>query len=223
VLRPIAGLGPHHPPTRGSVRVAGRDVGGPSAERGMVFQDYTSFDHLTVEDNVAFGLECRGVPQRERRAQAREWIAKVGLDVARDARKFPHQLSGGMRQRVAIARTLILRPRILLMDEPFGALDPTTRLAMQDLLVGLWREVEATVFFVTHSLEEAVFLGDRVYVMASRPGRLFRELPSPPPDRPAREMQSKPGFQELVREVHDLLHRLELEAAPQATPEPRGA
>ncbi len=218
VLRLIAGLAPHHPPTRGAVRVTGRSVDGPSAERGMVFQDYTSFDHLTVEDNVAFGLECRGVAVAERRAQAHEWIGKVGLDVARDARKFPHQLSGGMRQRVAIARTLILRPRILLMDEPFGALDPTTRLSMQDLLVTLWRDIQATVFFVTHSLEEAVFLGDRIYVMAARPGRLLRELPSPPPDRPAREMQSKPGFQQLVAEVRDLLQQLEGEAKNAAPP-----
>ncbi|HXK24297.1 MAG TPA: ABC transporter ATP-binding protein [Myxococcota bacterium] len=220
VLRLIAGLGPHHPPTRGTVCVAGRNVQGPSAERGMVFQDYTSFDHLTVEDNVAFGLACRGVPIAERREQACAWIAKVGLDVARDARKYPHQLSGGMRQRVAIARTLILRPRILLMDEPFGALDPTTRLSMQDLLVGLWREIEATVFFVTHSLEEAVFLGDRVYVMAARPGRLVREFPAPPPDRPAREMQHKPGFQGLVGEISDLLQQLEVEASAKPPADP---
>ena len=136
----------------------------------MVFQDYTSFDNRTVEDNVAFGLECRGVPTRERRERAREWIAKVGLDVKRDARKYPSELSGGMRQRVAIARTLILSPRIILMDEPFGALDPGTRLHMQELLVSLWREAQATVFFVTHSIEEAVYLGDRVYIFSSSPG-----------------------------------------------------
>ncbi len=110
---------------------------------------------------------CRAA---ERRARAREWIAKVGLHVDRDARKYPGQLSGGMRQRVAIARTLILSPRIILMDEPFGALDPTTRLNMQSLLVDLWREAQATVFFVTHSIEEAVYLGDRVYVFSSAPG-----------------------------------------------------
>ena len=110
------------------------------------------------------------MPARERREQAREWIGKVGLDVKRDAAKFPSELSGGMRQRVAIARTLILSPRIILMDEPFGALDPTTRLHMQELLVELWREAQATVFFVTHSIEEAVYLGDRVYVFSSAPG-----------------------------------------------------
>ena len=125
VLRLIAGLRPHHPASEGTVLVGGKPVERPGADRGMVFQDYTSFDNRTVEDNVAFGLECRGVPARERRERAREWIAKVGLDVKRDARKYPSELSGGMRQRVAIARTLILSPRIILMDEPFGALDPT--------------------------------------------------------------------------------------------------
>ena len=150
VLRLIAGLRPHHPPSEGRVLVLGRPVTAPGSDRGMVFQDYTSFDNHTVEDNVAFGLECRGVPTTERRERARAWIAKVGLDVKRDASKYPSELSGGMRQRVAIARTLILSPRIILMDEPFGALDPATRMHMQELLVGLWREAHATVFFVTH-------------------------------------------------------------------------
>ena len=145
-------------------------MAGPGPDRSMVFQDYTSFDNRTVEDNVAFGLECRGVPAKERRERAREWIQRVGLDVKRDAGKYPNELSGGMRQRVAIARTLILSPRIILMDEPFGALDPTTRLHMQELLVELVARAEATVFFVTHSIEEAVYLGDRVYIFSSAPG-----------------------------------------------------
>ena len=148
----------------------------------MVFQDYTSFDNRTVEDNVAFGLECRGMPARASGAsRPARWIEKVGLDVKRDAHKYPSQLSGGMRQRVAIARTLILSPRIILMDEPFGALDPPTRLHMQELLVELWREAQATVFFVTHSIEEAVYLGDRVYVFSSAPGTILREMRVPPP------------------------------------------
>ena len=176
----------------------------------MVFQDYTSFDNRTVEDNVAFGLECRGVPARERRERAREWIAKVGLDVKRDALKYPNELSGGMRQRVAIARTLILSPRIILMDEPFGALDPATRLHMQELLVSLWREAQATVFFVTHSIEEAVYLGDRVYVFSSSPGTILQEIKVPPPDRPAKEMQREKGFVELVFEIRDTIDRLEV-------------
>jgi NitT/TauT family transport system ATP-binding protein len=209
VLRLIAGLRPHHPASEGSVLVAGKPVELPGADRGMVFQDYTSFDNRTVEDNVAFGLECRGVPARQRRELAREWIGKVGLDVKRDARKYPSELSGGMRQRVAIARTLILSPRIILMDEPFGALDPGTRLHMQELLVALWREAQATVFFVTHSIEEAVYLGDRVYVFSSSPGTILREIQVPPPDRPPKEMQREKRFIDLVFEIRDTIDTLE--------------
>jgi NitT/TauT family transport system ATP-binding protein len=208
VLRLIAGLRPHHPPSEGAVLVAGTPVGPPGSDRSMVFQDYTSFDNRTVEDNVAFGLECRGVAAKERRERAREWIAKVGLDVARDATKYPSELSGGMRQRVAIARTLILSPRIILMDEPFGALDPTTRLHMQALLVDLWKEAQATVFFVTHSIEEAVYLGDRVYVFSSAPGTILKEMAVPPPDRPPKEMQREPAFVERVFEIRDLIDTL---------------
>jgi NitT/TauT family transport system ATP-binding protein len=208
VLRLIAGLRPHHPATEGRVLVAGKPVEQPGSDRSMVFQDYTSFDNRTVEDNVAFGLECRGVPARERRERAREWIGKVGLDVKRDASKFPSELSGGMRQRVAIARTLILSPRIILMDEPFGALDPTTRLHMQALLVELWREAQATVFFVTHSIEEAVYLGDRVYVFSSSPGTILREMQVPPPNRPPKEMQREPAFMNYVFEIRDIIDNL---------------
>ena len=208
VLRLIAGLPPHHPATSGTVLVGGKPVECPGSDRSMVFQDYTSFDNRTVEDNVAFGLECRGVPARERRARAHEWIGKVGLDINRDALKYPGQLSGGMRQRVAIARTLILSPRIILMDEPFGALDPTTRLHMQALLVDLWKEAQATVFFVTHSIEEAVYLGDRVYVFSSAPGTILREMEVPSPDRPPKEMQREPAFVERVFEIRDIIDNL---------------
>jgi NitT/TauT family transport system ATP-binding protein len=209
ILRLIAGLRPQHPPTSGDVLVGGMPIVGPGADRGMVFQDYTSFDNRTVQDNVAFGLECRGVPTDERRDRAREWIAKVGLDVDADSLKYPHQLSGGMRQRVAIARTLILSPRIILMDEPFGALDPGTRLRMQDMLVGLWREAQATVFFVTHSIEEAVYLGDRVYVLSSSPGTILREIGVPHPDFPAKEMQRSKQFLDLVFDIRDTIDQLE--------------
>jgi len=208
VLRLIAGLRPHHPPTEGRVLVAGKPVETPGSDRSMVFQDYTSFDNRTVEDNVAFGLECRGMARKERRELAREWIGKVGLDVKRDATKFPSELSGGMRQRVAIARTLILSPRIILMDEPFGALDPATRLNMQALLVNLWRDAQATVFFVTHSIEEAVYLGDRVYIFSSAPGTILREMQVPKPDRPPKEMQREPQFLEKVFEIRDLVENL---------------
>jgi NitT/TauT family transport system ATP-binding protein len=209
VLRLIAGLSPQHPATSGQVLVDGKPILGPGADRGMVFQDYTSFDHRTVEGNVGFGLECRGDDRDKRRELAREWIAKVGLSVENDADKYPHQLSGGMRQRVAIARTLVLRPRIILMDEPFGALDPATRLHMQDLLVSLWRELEATVFFVTHSIEEAVFLGDRIYVLSSSPGTILEEIAVPPPDWPAKDMQRHPEFLEYVFHIRDMIEQLE--------------
>jgi NitT/TauT family transport system ATP-binding protein len=209
ILRLIAGLSPQHPPTAGEVLVQGQPVVAPGSDRGMVFQDYTSFDHRSVLENITFGLECQGVRRSQREKLGRDWIEHVGLSVADDADKYPHELSGGMRQRVAIARTLILRPRIILMDEPFGALDPQTRMDMQDLLVSLWREAQATVFFVTHSIEEAVFLGDRVYVMGRSPGVLLQELEVEPADRPARLMQREPRFRETVDYIRDLISRLE--------------
>lgn len=209
ILRLIAGLSPQHPPTEGEVWVSGRQVMGPGADRGMVFQDYTSFDNRTVLDNVAFGPECRGMPQKERYELARHWIDKVGLSTHQDANKYPHELSGGMRQRVAIARTLILHPRIILMDEPFGALDPSTRLKMQDLLIQLWRENEATVFFVTHSIEEAVYLGDRIFVLSSSPGMLLEQINVPAPDRPAKDMQKEAAFLEIVFRIRDMIEHLE--------------
>ena len=212
ILRLIAGLEPQHPATTGDVLVFGQAVSGPAADRGMVFQDYTSFDHRSVLGNIAFGLECQGIARKERNELARFWIKQAGLNVATDQHKYPHELSGGMRQRVAIARTLILRPRIILMDEPFGALDPQTRMNMQDLLVRLWREVEATVFFVTHSIEEAVFLGDRIYIMSTGPGRVQKELEIEPADRPALEMARVPRFQETVYYIRDLIAQLEAEA-----------
>ncbi|MBI3865236.1 MAG: ABC transporter ATP-binding protein [Planctomycetia bacterium] len=209
ILRLIAGLAPQHPATAGDVIVLGRPIDGPGPDRGMVFQDYTSFDHRTVLDNVTFGLECQGMPRRQRYDLGRHWIERVGLSVDKDQYKYPHELSGGMRQRVAIARTLILRPRIILMDEPFGALDPMTRMNMQDLLLTLWREVEATVFFITHSIEEAVFLGDRVYIMSNSPGTILKEMQIRPSDKPAKEMQKEAGFQETVFYIRDVISHLE--------------
>jgi ABC-type nitrate/sulfonate/bicarbonate transport system ATPase subunit len=253
----------------------------------MVFQDYTSFDNRSVLDNVAFGLECRGVersiapdgavrkggvltittnsahgfkkgarvtldgiaardlngavtvagvPQpnqlrfvaagpelqsgggvvrvasldkAERYDRARHWIEKVGLSVKRDADKYPHELSGGMRQRVAIARTLILEPRVILMDEPFGALDPPTRTRMQDNLVELWREQSPTIFFITHSIEEAVYLGDHILLFSNSPGTVLKTIRVPPPDRPSIEMQRDPKFQAIVTEIRDVIDQLE--------------
>jgi NitT/TauT family transport system ATP-binding protein len=209
VIRLIAGLVPQFPQTSGTVLVDGKPVLGPGPDRGMVFQDYTSFDHLTVLKNVAFGLVCRGVAKAEAYDRARYWIQKVGLSVKRDAGKYPHELSGGMRQRVAIARTLILEPRIILMDEPFGALDPPTRSRMQDNLVALWREQSPTIFFITHSIEEAVFLGDHILIFSNSPGTILKELRVPPPDRPSIEMQREPKFQETVLGIREMIDRLE--------------
>jgi NitT/TauT family transport system ATP-binding protein len=209
VLRLIAGLEPQFPPTTGEVLVHGKPVTGPSSDRGMVFQEYTAFDNRTVLDNVAFGLECQGVPKKERHERAMAWIQKVGLNAGRDALKYPHQLSGGMRQRVAIARTLILSPRIILMDEPFGALDPMTRLRMQDLLISLWQQAEGTVFFVTHSIEEAVFLGDRVYLFSTAPGTIVEEIYSPRPDASAVVSQTRPDFVERVRYIREKIAKME--------------
>ena len=212
ILRLIAGLEPQHPPTTGQVKVFGEPVTGPGADRGMVFQSYTSFDNRTVLENVVFGLECRGMDRAEREELAREWIDKVGLSVRNDSDKYPHQLSGGMQQRVAIARTLILRPKIILMDEPFGALDPVTRMRMQDLLIALWHDVEATVFFITHSIDEAVYLGDRVYLLTRSPGTIHKEEVVPAPDRPAMEMQRDPQFQQVVYDMREYIDKMEREA-----------
>jgi len=207
VLRIIAGLEPHFPPTSGKVEVFGKTVDKPGADRGMVDQKYSLMPHLTVLDNIAFGLRLRRVPARERRDRAREWAKKVGLEGAED--KYPSELSGGMQQRVSIAATLILAPKILLMDEPFGALDPKTRMQMQELLVQLWKEQQSTVFIVTHSVEEAIYLGDRVLRMAAKPGRLVEMLKLPRPDVPPEVMRKEPWFNVLTQE---LLRRLETDA-----------
>ncbi len=209
VLRTIAGLTPQYPQSSGEVLVFGRPVAPSSADRGMVFQDYSSFDHRTVLDNIAFGLECQGMAKPERHALAMDWIGKVGLSRDKDALKYPHQLSGGMRQRVAIARTLILKPRIILMDEPFGALDPATRLSMQDLLLKLWAEQQASVFFITHDIEEAVFLSDHVLIMSPAPGTILEQRDLPRCTLPAREAQREAGFLEHVFALRDVMEKLE--------------
>lgn len=209
VIRLIAGLTPQHPQTEGRILVDGKPVTGPGADRGMVFQDYTSFDNRSVLENVAFGLECQGIGKAERFEKAKHWIDRVGLSIKHDAHKFPHELSGGMRQRVAIARTLILQPRVILMDEPFGALDPPTRARMQDMLVELWRETSATIFFITHSIEEAVYLGDHILVFSNSPGTVLRLMKVPHADRPSLEMQREPAFLDTVYELRALVEKLE--------------
>ena len=209
LLRIIAGLRPHFPATSGDALVFGRPIEKPGADRGVVDQRYSLMPHLTVVDNIAFGLKMRGIGGRERRDRAREWAKKVGLEGSED--KYPAELSGGMQQRVSIASTLILEPKILLMDEPFGALDPKIRMQMQELLVQLWKEQQSTVFIVTHSVEEAIYLGDRVLRMAAKPGRLVEELQLPRPEEPPEVMRKRPWFNDLTQ---DLLQRLETDAPP---------
>ncbi len=172
LLRIVAGL--DHP-TAGSVQLEGRRIAGPGADRGMVFQSYTLFPWLTVLDNVCFGLRERGQPRAEQVASAKRFIAQVGLQGFEQ--HFPKQLSGGMQQRTALARALANRPRMLLMDEPFGALDHQTRELMQELLLGIWEAEQTTVLFVTHDIDEAVFMASRVVVMSARPSRIKLDLP----------------------------------------------
>jgi len=167
VLNAVAGF---VPPDAGTIVVDGEPVRGPGADRGMVFQQHSLFPWKTVLANVEFGLKMRGIKKSLRSSQARGYLDLVGLAGFEDA--YPAELSGGMQQRVGIARTLVNRPRVMLMDEPFGALDAQTRLNMQELLLGVWREVRTTVIFVTHDIDEALFLSDRVAVMTARPGEI---------------------------------------------------
>jgi NitT/TauT family transport system ATP-binding protein len=174
LLRMVAGL---DTPTSGTITLDGRPVREPGADRGMVFQSYTLFPWLTVLQNVCFGLREQGVAIAEQLQTARHFIGKVGLKGFEN--HFPKQLSGGMQQRTALARALANNPRILLMDEPFGALDHQTRELMQELLQGIWEAERKTVMFVTHDIDEAIFMGNRVVVMSARPGRIKCDIPVP--------------------------------------------
>jgi len=172
LLRIVAGL---DRPSAGRVLLDGREVRGPGADRGMVFQSYTLFPWLTVAQNVAFGLRERGVAQARRGEIVGTYLERVGLSDFAD--HYPKQLSGGMQQRTAIARALANDPQILLLDEPFGALDNQTRALMQELLLGIWERERKTVLFVTHDIEEAIFMASRVVVMTARPGRIKADVP----------------------------------------------
>ncbi len=206
ILNLIQGFADVYPPTQGEVRVRGRRVTGPGRDRGMVFQKYSSFPNRSVLRNVTFGLELAqaelGLSRWAMDDLAMDWIRRVGL--GGHERKYPHQLSGGQQQRVAIARSLVLKPQIILMDEPFSALDEPTRHDMQRLITELWHEVEATVFLITHSIAEAVYLGDRVWIMAANPGRVVRVFDDIIP--PTREsdpvtVQESVEFKRVVAEV----------------------
>jgi NitT/TauT family transport system ATP-binding protein len=157
-------------PTSGEIRLDGRPITGPGLDRGVVFQQYALFPWRTALSNVAFGLETKGVVRRERLERAHEVLDLVGLSAFAD--RYPHQLSGGMKQRVAIARSLAYEPEVLLMDEPYAALDAQTRELLQDQLLDIWRRTGTTVLFITHGIEEAIYLGQRVAVMTSGPGRI---------------------------------------------------
>ncbi|MDB5980422.1 MAG: transporter-like protein [Pseudomonas sp.] len=191
-------------PTSGEIFVGGKQVDGPGADRGMVFQGYTLFPWLTVRQNIEFGLKRRGVASRERKDIVEHYLNEVGL--LRFADNYSKQLSGGMMQRVAIARALANDPQILLMDEPFGALDSQTRLQMQQLLLRVWEHSKKTVLFVTHDIDEAILLGDRIFVMGARPGRI-KEVLDVPIERPRNlDMVMDPEFIRMKRSIFHLLH-----------------
>jgi ABC-type nitrate/sulfonate/bicarbonate transport system ATPase subunit len=214
VLRLVAGL---VAPTEGRALVDGREVSGPGSDRGMVFQAYTLFPWLTVQRNVEFGPRLRGRPAEERGRLARHYLARVGLRGFEDV--YPKELSGGMMQRVAIARALANDPAVLLMDEPFGALDAQTRALMGELLLRVWEDAAKTVLFVTHDIEEALFLGDRVFVMTARPGRIREEIRVPLPRPRTVEMLTSDTFVALKRHVMALIREEALRTLEVAAPE----
>jgi NitT/TauT family transport system ATP-binding protein len=216
ILRLVAGL---VPPSAGRVLVDGRPVSRPGADRGMVFQAYTLFPWLTVQRNVEFGPRLRGLAGPERERIARHYLAQVGLRGCEQV--YPKELSGGMMQRVAIARALANDPAVLLMDEPFGALDAQTRALMGELLLQVWGESAKTVLFVTHDIEEALFLADRVFVMTARPGRIREELPVPLPRPRSADLTTTDTFVALKRRVAQLIREEALRTLEAAVTEDR--
>jgi ABC-type nitrate/sulfonate/bicarbonate transport system ATPase subunit len=207
MLRIVAGL---DRPTTGDVLLDGRRIDGPGADRGMVFQSYTLFPWLDVLDNVCFGLRERGLPRAQQVEVAQGFIRRVGLTGFEH--HYPKQLSGGMQQRTALARALANGPRMLLMDEPFGALDHQTRELMQELLLGIWEAERKTVLFVTHDIDEAVFMGSRVVVMSARPGRIKVDRPVPLAHPRHYSLKTTPDFAALKAELMEQV-RVEVLAA----------
>jgi ABC-type nitrate/sulfonate/bicarbonate transport system ATPase subunit len=197
----IAGL---KEPSAGQCALDGKVIGGPGAERGMVFQNYSLFPWLTVLKNVEFGLSLKNVSAKERVERARYYVNAVGLAGFENA--YPKQLSGGMKQRVAIARSLANDPEILLMDEPFGALDSQTRTVMQELLLGVWEKNQKTVLFVTHDIDEALFLGEKIYVMSARPGRIIDTISVEFTHPRHYDLLTSAAGIELKRRIHHNLH-----------------
>ena len=206
LVRILAGL---EEQTAGEMLLDGKPVSGPGSDRGMVFQSYTLFPWLTVKKNVMFGLEIKSYGTGESERQALQWLQLVGLEKFVDA--YPHQLSGGMKQRVAIVRALATQPRILLMDEPFGALDAQTRFRMQAHLLEIWRKIDITIVFITHDLDEAIFLSDRILVLSAHPGRV-QELIEVPVPRPRNTTQCfSPEFITTKARLEELIYSAEPE------------
>lgn len=187
----------------GSVQVDGKEVSGPGAERGMVFQQYSLFPWMTVRKNVEFGLKMQGRSSSERETAARTLLGLAGLLAFEN--HYPEQLSGGMKQRVGIVRALATSPQVLLMDEPFGALDAQTRVVMQQILTNMWQRFRLSVLFITHDIDESIFLSDKVYVMTARPGRIKAEIAVPLPRPRVPEMMTSPEFLLLKRKLHALI------------------
>ncbi len=201
LIRILAGL---ETPTSGQMLLDGKEVHGPGPDRGMVFQGYTLFPWLTVKKNVMFGLEMAGRGKLPAEEEALQWIDLVGL--SKFANSYPHQLSGGMKQRVAIARALANQPRILLMDEPFGALDAQTRAKMQSYLLEIWKNIDITILFITHDLDEAIYLADRILVLKAHPGEVQEliEVPVPQPRNP--DQLLSPEFLATKKRLEELIH-----------------
>ena len=204
----IAGL---YAPTTGSVRVRGELVTGPGKGKGVVFQQYALYPWLTVQKNVEFGLRMKGVPAAERRATATKYIDLVGL--SKFANSYPKELSGGMKQRVAIARAYATNPEVLLMDEPFGALDAQTRAQLQENLLNTWQTERKTCFFITHDVEEAVLLASKIIIMSAGPGRIKEIVPVDLPYPRNQETKLTPAFNELKNQIWNKVYREYLEHA----------
>lgn len=193
----VAGL---ERPTSGELQVNGKDIRGPGRDRGMLFQQFALFPWRTARRNIEFGLEIQNMARAERRERANHWLSVMNLESFADA--YPHQLSGGMQQRIAIARLLVNEPDILLMDEPFAALDSQTRSVLGEQLIRVWQHLQRTVVFVTHSVDEAIYLSDRLIVMTRRPGRIKADLPI---DLPRPRDPASDEFNSLRREVTRLI------------------
>jgi len=201
LIRILAGL---ETPSSGEVLLEDRPVKGPGPDRGMVFQGYTLFPWLTVKKNVMFGLTLAGRSETSAQSEAMQWIELVGLQ--KFANAYPSQLSGGMKQRVAIARALANQPQVLLMDEPFGALDAQTRAHMQSYLLEIWRNVDITIIFITHDLDEAIYLADRILVLKANPGEVQELIEVPVPRPRAPEQLLEPEFLATKQRLETLIH-----------------